>query len=106
MGMNLDNLSKVLKISGNDDIITIKAEDYSDTVTFIFESPSGGKIFDSKMSLMDISYFAAIGDSIVIAATEEGAKFSIEMTSIDLLLVDKPQEAFYNRNGRTSVIEI
>ncbi|KAJ0020673.1 hypothetical protein Pint_32617 [Pistacia integerrima] len=116
MGMNLDNLSKLLKISSNDDIITIKAEDYSDTVTFIFESPSGGKIFDSKMSLMDISCeqveipdseynaiirmppaqfaknckdFAAIGGSIVIAATEEGAKFSIETTSIDLLLVDK-----------------
>lgn len=30
----------MLKCSGNDDIITIKADDGSDTVTFMFESPS------------------------------------------------------------------
>lgn len=40
MGMNLTNMSKMLKCSGNDDIITIKADDGSDTVTFMFESPS------------------------------------------------------------------
>lgn len=40
MGMNLNNMSKMLKCSGNDDIITIKADDGSDTVTFMFESPS------------------------------------------------------------------
>lgn len=40
MGMNLTNMSKMLKCAGNDDIITIKADDGSDTVTFMFESPS------------------------------------------------------------------
>lgn len=40
MGMNLGNMSKMLKCAGNDDIITIKADDGSDTVTFMFESPS------------------------------------------------------------------
>lgn len=40
MGMNLNNMSKMLKCAGNDDIITIKADDGSDTVTFMFESPS------------------------------------------------------------------
>lgn len=40
MGMNLSNMSKMLECAGNDDIISIKADDDSDTVTFMFESPS------------------------------------------------------------------
>lgn len=40
MGMNLANMAKMLKCAGNDDIVTIKADDGSDTVTFMFESPS------------------------------------------------------------------
>ena len=40
MGMNLNNMAKMLKCAGNDDIITLKADDGSDTVTFMFESPS------------------------------------------------------------------
>ncbi|KAG6500923.1 hypothetical protein ZIOFF_040785 [Zingiber officinale] len=39
MGMNLGNVSKMLRCAGSDDIITIKADDGSDTVTFMFESP-------------------------------------------------------------------
>ena len=39
MGMNLANMAKMLKCAGNDDIITIKADDGTDTVTFMFESP-------------------------------------------------------------------
>ena len=38
--MNLNNVSKMLRCAGNDDIITVKADDGSDTVTFMFESPS------------------------------------------------------------------
>ena len=40
MGMNLNNMAKILKCAGNDDIVTIKADDGGDTVTFMFESPS------------------------------------------------------------------
>lgn len=40
MGMNLNNMAKMLRCAGNDDIITIKGDDGSDTVTFMFESPS------------------------------------------------------------------
>ncbi|KAK1298778.1 Proliferating cell nuclear antigen [Acorus calamus] len=69
MGMNLNNVSKMLRCAGNDDIVTIKADDGSDTVTFMFESPSQwilshsvfflynfgqDKIADFEMKLMDI----------------------------------------------------
>ena len=34
------SMAKILKCAGNDDIVTIKAGDNADTVTFVFESPS------------------------------------------------------------------
>ena len=40
MGMNLGNMAKMLRCAGSNDIITIKADDGSDTVTFMFESSS------------------------------------------------------------------
>lgn len=39
-GMSLGSMSKVLKCSSKDDIITMKAEDKADTVTFMFENDS------------------------------------------------------------------
>ncbi|GBG70728.1 hypothetical protein CBR_g8027 [Chara braunii] len=68
MGMNLNNMAKMLKCAGNDDIITIKADDEGNTVTFMFESPNDegntvtfmfespnqDKISDFEMKLMDI----------------------------------------------------
>ncbi|KAL9235327.1 hypothetical protein vseg_010092 [Gypsophila vaccaria] len=103
MGMNLGNMSKMLKCAGNDDIITLKADDGSDTITFMFESPNQDKIADFEMKLMDIDtehlgipeadYHAilrmpspefaricrdlsTIGDTVVISVTKEGVKFS------------------------------
>ena len=40
MGMNLNNMAKMLKCAANDDSIHMKAEDGGDTVAFTFESPS------------------------------------------------------------------
>ncbi|KAB5540877.1 hypothetical protein DKX38_013851 [Salix brachista] len=59
MGMNLGNMSKMLKCAGNDDILTIKGDDVSDTVTFMFTSDLVREIFfykiaDFEMKLMDI----------------------------------------------------
>ena len=39
MGMNLANMAKMLRCASDDDIVTIKADDGGDTVTFMFESP-------------------------------------------------------------------
>ena len=40
LGMNLASLTKVLKCSGNDDVVTLKADDAADTITVMFESKS------------------------------------------------------------------
>ncbi|KAL0915167.1 hypothetical protein M5K25_015566 [Dendrobium thyrsiflorum] len=103
MGMNLNNMSKMLKCAGNDDIITIKGDDGGDTITFMFESPNQDKISDFEMKLMDIDsehlgipeaeYHAvvkmpssefsrickdlsSIGDTVVISVSKEGVKFT------------------------------
>ncbi|XP_050369294.1 proliferating cell nuclear antigen-like [Argentina anserina] len=104
MGMNLGNLSTVLKGADNDDIITLRADDDGDTVTFMFENPTDeDRITDFEMKLMDIDsehlgipeveydaivrmpsaeftkickYFCSFGDTVVISVTKEGVKFS------------------------------
>lgn len=40
LGINLGNMAKILKCSGADDVITLKAEDNGDQIEFMFESPS------------------------------------------------------------------
>jgi len=101
--MNLTSMSKILKCASNDDIITIKAQDSADTVTFMFESPNQDKVSDYEMKLMNLDaehlgipetdYAAVIkmpsaefmrvirdlsqfGESLVISCTKEGVKFS------------------------------
>eukprot|EP00850_Spirogloea_muscicola_P000034 SM000001S04436 [mRNA] locus=s1:261514:262861:+ [translate_table: standard] len=54
MGMNINNMAKMLKCAGNEDIITVKADDEGDSVTFMFESPNQDRISDFEMKLMDI----------------------------------------------------
>ncbi|XAR65891.1 hypothetical protein NMG60_11011885 [Bertholletia excelsa] len=103
MGMNLANMAKMLKCAGNDDIVTIKADDGTDCVTFMFENPNQDKISDFEMKLMDIDSehlgipeaeydaivrmpsaefaricrdLSSIGDTVVISVTKEGVKFS------------------------------
>ena len=54
MGMNLSSMSKILRCAANDDIITIKAQDQADMVTFMFESPNQEKVSDYEMKLMNL----------------------------------------------------
>ncbi|XP_013790832.1 proliferating cell nuclear antigen-like [Limulus polyphemus] len=103
MGMNLGSMSKILKCAANDDVITVKAQDDADTVTFVFEAPNQEKVSDYEMKLMnldtehlgipDTEYsvvikmpavefqricrdLSQIGDSVVISCSKEGVKFS------------------------------
>jgi len=127
MGMNLASMTKILRCASNDDIITMKAQDSADTVSFVFESPNQEKVSDYEMKLMNLDQdhlgipeteysciiklpsgeFARIckdlsqfGESIVIACTKEGVKFSaagdIGTANIKLAQttsVDKEEEA-------------
>ncbi|XP_074615853.1 proliferating cell nuclear antigen-like [Acropora palmata] len=103
LGMETASLSKILKCASNDDSITVRAEESTDTVSFIFESPNQERVCDYNMKLLDIDsehlgipeqdYDAVIqmpssefqricrdltqiGDSVKINCTKEGVKFS------------------------------
>eukprot|EP00879_Flechtneria_rotunda_P020485 GHRR01021553.1.p1 GENE.GHRR01021553.1~~GHRR01021553.1.p1 ORF type:complete len:191 (+),score=47.83 GHRR01021553.1:473-1045(+) len=103
LGVQLANLSKLLKCAGNDDIITLKADDQPDTITLMFEDPKQDRVSDFSLKLMDIDSeqlgipeteysaniripsseyarifkdLSSIGDTVVISATKDGVKFS------------------------------
>ncbi|KAF9675426.1 hypothetical protein SADUNF_Sadunf09G0031100 [Salix dunnii] len=94
MGMNLGNMSKMLKCAGNDDIITIKGDDGSDTKYHaIVKMPSAefARICKDR---------ASIGDTVVISVTKEDVKFSTrgDIGTANIVLrqnttVDKPEDA-------------
>jgi len=103
MGINLTSMTKIMKCAGNDDVLTIKAQDNADTVMFMFESQNQEKVSDYEMKLMNLDQehlgipetdyscvikmpsgeFARIcrdlsqfGESMVISCSKEGVKFS------------------------------
>ena len=44
----------LVRCAANDDIITVKAQDQADNVTFMFESPNQEKVSDYEMKLMNL----------------------------------------------------
>jgi len=104
LGINTANMAKILKCAGNDDMVTIKAEDNADVVALVFENKDSDKVSDFELKLMDIDgehlgipeteYNATIkmsapefqricrdltilGDTVIIAVTKESIKFSV-----------------------------
>ncbi|NXE41053.1 PCNA protein, partial [Ptilorrhoa leucosticta] len=104
MGVNLSSMSKILKCAGNEDIITLRAEDNADTLALVFEAPNQEKVSDYEMKLMDLDVeqlgipvsnnsgdwwhwcgtgrlprchqILHIGDAVVISCAKDGVKFS------------------------------
>lgn len=104
LGLSLTNLSKILKCAGNEDSITIRAEEDADVATFLFEAPKTDKISEFEFKLMDIDTESlnvpdkkfdcqvrmsskefrtimadlhALGDTCTIAVSKEGVQFSV-----------------------------
>ncbi|NWI99549.1 PCNA protein, partial [Crypturellus undulatus] len=89
--------------AGNEDIITLRAEDNADTLALVFEAPNQEKVSDYEMKLMDLDVeqlgipeqeyscvvkmpsaefaricrdLSHIGDAVVISCAKDGVKFS------------------------------
>jgi len=121
LGMNLENLTKVLKCSGNKDSMSISATD-TEYVKFRFENESGDQESEFQLKLMTIetdhlqipeteykcvvtmpsSEFARIcrdlkeiGDAVKISASKAGVLFSCtgDIGSANLLLKANQTEA-------------
>lgn len=72
LGFNAANMGKILKCAGNEDIITLKAEDEGDALTMMFESPSGdriadfGKLFFLYTFIFIFYYIECGGDTVML----------------------------------------
>jgi len=102
LGIRLESLTNILKCANNDDVLTIKADDNGDNVTFTFESKN--MVSDFELKLMDIEtehlgipdteYKAVVkmpspqfqriiknltvmGDTVIISTSKSGVKFSV-----------------------------
>jgi len=103
MGIPMTNFAKLLSCAGNDDTITLKAEDSGDSLEMLFESEGGDKVSNYDLKLMDIdceqlgipdqeysctikmpsSEFSSIcrdlkqiSDCVIITCTKDGVQFS------------------------------
>lgn len=56
LGFNSANLYKILKCAGNDDMLTLKAEDEGDSLTVMFEGTSHERIADFGTTMLDCWY--------------------------------------------------
>eukprot|EP01126_Amoeba_proteus_P004872 TRINITY_DN1160_c0_g1_i2.p1 TRINITY_DN1160_c0_g1~~TRINITY_DN1160_c0_g1_i2.p1 ORF type:complete len:259 (-),score=39.06 TRINITY_DN1160_c0_g1_i2:217-993(-) len=102
LGLNLDSFSRVLKAAGNDDSVTIRAEEDADTVCFTFDSKNKTTNFELKLLQMDVDslglpdteYESVVklpavdfqkicanlgswGDSVLISTSKKAIKFSV-----------------------------
>lgn len=105
VGLNLATMTKIVKCAGNDDAVTIKTGDKSDTVSFVFENPNGMKMSDYEIKQMDLDGehlgipetdyscvvkmpaaefqricrdLSQLGESVVIECDKEGVQFSAQ----------------------------
>ena len=56
LGINLGSLTKVLRAAGNDDVLSLKAEDAPDVVNIVFESSTQDRISEHHIKLIDIHH--------------------------------------------------
>jgi len=105
LGVSMESLAKIFKLCDNNDAVTLKSEDDSDTVQFVFENADEDKISDFSLKLLDIEAehlgipenddwkcliklpsgelqkicrdLKEFGDSINISATKDGLKFTV-----------------------------
>jgi len=102
LGINLQNMAKIMKCAGNDDSVTLRANDDGDTITFIFDSPNQERQSQYEIKLMDLDVehlgipetdyactikmpssefsricrdLSQIGDSLQVTCTKNGVQF-------------------------------
>jgi proliferating cell nuclear antigen len=103
MGVNLANMSKIIKCAANDDSVTLRAQEDGDTITLLFEAPNQERQSEFEIKLMDLDSehlgipdtdyscivtmpssefsrncrdLSQLGDSMCITCTKSGVSFS------------------------------
>lgn len=66
LGINLESLGKILKCAGNDDSLTLKADDGGDRLTFIFEYKSTLPLEAVGRQWENFGSHLLVGDSTIL----------------------------------------
>lgn len=109
LGIDLNDLGKILKMSGNEDTVSLKADEESSFLTIVFENKKTEKVSEFQLNLLNID-----SDSLGIPETEyptsvemsssEFVKTCKELMSLsDTIKVDiqSDKEAVLSYNGKT-----
>jgi len=133
LGINLGSMGKVLKCCNNDDIVTLKSDEGGDQMTFMFENQNQDRISDFELKLMDIDAehlgipdtdykaqiqmpagefqricrdLAILGDTVTIAVSKEGVKFSVsgEMGSGNMTI--RPNDSVDTKEEERVTVEM
>jgi proliferating cell nuclear antigen len=99
LGVNTPNLAKILKCAGNDDIVLLKCEEETDTLTLVFESPAQDRISDFDFKLMDIE-----SEHLGIPDTEY--KCTVRMPSAEFQRIIRDISVFGDTCKLTSALDI
>ena len=83
LGINLTSLTKVLRCAQNEDILTLKAEDAPDVVSFTFENSESDRISEYDIKLMDIDQ-----EHLGIPDTEYAATITLPSTEFQRICRD------------------
>merc|ERR1712232_596321 len=122
LGINIQSMTKILKCAGNDDAVTLRADDDGDTITFIFENPNKvSEVEGDSLAIPDREYDATvtmpgsefqricrdlsvIGETVLIEASKEGVKFSVKGEMGNGVIHLKPSTEFdVKEDEKTSV---
>ena len=68
LGMNLANLTKILKCANNDDEITIKSPDDTDKMTLVFEGKNENSEYQLKLMNLDCEYLGIPVSAVFLEA--------------------------------------
>ncbi|KAJ0493357.1 putative proliferating cell nuclear antigen, PCNA [Helianthus annuus] len=132
LGINLGSLADMLMCAGDDDIVTVKAHDGQNCLSFMFENLDQDKITNFEMKLMDVDYepleikeckydavvrmpsseFARIckdlntmGDIVAISVTEDGLQFLTKGDTGTANIVCR-QNPFADKREEATIIEM
>lgn len=105
IGLNLANLTRILKCAANDDSVVMKAQDEGRAIEFTFEGDEGERISEFELNMMDIESehlgipetdykcvvsmpsgefqriirdIGTLGDAITIGVNKEGIRFFVK----------------------------
>jgi proliferating cell nuclear antigen len=76
LGLNMSTLGKILKCAGNDDSVTLRSEDSTDNLTFLFETKGKDKLSEFQLKLINLE-----AETLSVADQEYSA--TVTMSSVE-----------------------